>query len=278
MDFFGTKEIAILLGLVVLLAFLIDGVRRMLAARADRIRMDRLMSNSFDGDDEDYGSELPNGGARVVRREPGFEDDIDYFEEPEPGVEPAVESPQQGALDLSDPVPMLMDPVDLGEQELQVKSVASEEDEFINEPLPQGDDYIVINLMAPEGHGYLVEDLVDSLKRVNMKIGAMQFYHRRDREKNILFSAANIVKPGALVVEDQATVSPGLSFFMTLPCKSGAMDCFESMLAAASEIAEHLGGELKDEQRITMTAQVLEHCRTRIAEYERKKKLSKADA
>ncbi len=286
---FGVKEVAILVGLIFLVGLLIDGVRRSLAARSDRIRMDRMMKSFDDVDDDEYGSELPNGGARVVSRDGGDVDQPnfdkidtyadeqfdDYVDEPII-TESRKPMPEQGALDLTDPVPMLMDPVELPERELEVQEPVAARDEFADEQLPPAEDYVVINLMAPEGRGFRVGDLVEGLKRAGMKQGAMSFYHKRDRKKNIMFSAANIVKPGSLDVEQYATITPGLSFFMTLPCADSATQVFESMLAIVSDIAEQLGGELKDEQRITMTAQVLEHCRTRIAEYERKTKLAKA--
>lgn len=240
---FGVKEIAILVGLIFLVAVLIDGVRRTLAARSERIRMDKMMKSSFEdfGDDE-YGSELPNGGARVVSRDGDIDIDESEYEEPISAL-----APEQQALDLTDPVPMLMDPVELSDTELQVQELPSEKDEFADEQLPQAEDYIVINLMAPEGRGFRVADLVESLKRAGLKQGAMAFYHKRDRQKRILFSAANIVKPGSLDDDQLDSVTPGLSFFMTLPCPDRATQVFETMLAVVSEIAEQLGGELKDD-------------------------------
>ena len=65
--------------------------------------------------------------------------------------------------------------------------------------------------------------------------------------------------------------TPGISFFMSLPGPSNAMQAFDFMLETAQCVVKNLGGELKDERRSVMTAQTIEHCRQRIREYERKR-------
>ena len=64
-----SQELLITLGALLILAILIDGIRRARNSRYDRIRMSRRKQPIFDEDGDDgfnYGSELPNGGARVV--------------------------------------------------------------------------------------------------------------------------------------------------------------------------------------------------------------------
>ncbi len=64
---FGTREILIALGILVILAILLDGVRRVRAARDGTIRMAKRRQPVFDDHPlDEYGSELPSGGARVV--------------------------------------------------------------------------------------------------------------------------------------------------------------------------------------------------------------------
>lgn len=63
----GTQEILIALAALVIIGILIDGVRRVRNSRYDRIRMSRRKQPIFDDDSiDEFGSELPNGGARVV--------------------------------------------------------------------------------------------------------------------------------------------------------------------------------------------------------------------
>jgi cell division protein ZipA len=65
---FGTREILILLGILVILAILLDGIRRVRRARYGKLRIARRRQPIFDDQDiNEYGSELPSGGARVVQ-------------------------------------------------------------------------------------------------------------------------------------------------------------------------------------------------------------------
>ncbi|MDM3870252.1 cell division protein ZipA [Porticoccus sp. W117] len=65
-----SQELLITLGALLIIAILIDGIRRARHSRHDRIRMSRRKQPIFDEDSDDgfnnYGSELPNGGARVI--------------------------------------------------------------------------------------------------------------------------------------------------------------------------------------------------------------------
>lgn len=64
---FGTREILIGIGILVILAILLDGVRRVRAAKSGTIRMSKRQQPVFDDQPlDEYGSELPSGPARVV--------------------------------------------------------------------------------------------------------------------------------------------------------------------------------------------------------------------
>ncbi|WIO73332.1 cell division protein ZipA [Porticoccaceae bacterium LTM1] len=154
---FGTHVILIALGVLIIVAILFDGVRRVRSSRHDRIRMSRRKQPIFDdADSDDFPSELPNGGARVIgRREDEDVEEVhaailqaaekkkpklnipsrealnsqqpavEQSEEPEQQLEPeqeneAVESvaePQQNSLGLDEPVPVLMNTIDQLEPE-----------------------------------------------------------------------------------------------------------------------------------------------------------------
>lgn len=76
---FGAREIMIALGALVFLAIMLNVVRRIRSARYGEIRMPRRKQPIFDEHDfpdDDYGSELPGGGARVV----GYRDEEDMEE------------------------------------------------------------------------------------------------------------------------------------------------------------------------------------------------------
>ncbi|MAT52118.1 MAG: cell division protein ZipA [Porticoccaceae bacterium] len=65
---FGTREILIILGILVLLAILLDGVRRVGKSRRGKLKVATRRSREaiFNDEQDLYGSELPNGPSRVV--------------------------------------------------------------------------------------------------------------------------------------------------------------------------------------------------------------------
>ncbi|UTF60688.1 cell division protein ZipA [Gilvimarinus sp. DA14] len=143
------------------------------------------------------------------------------------------------------------------------------------------DEVIIINVMAREGQMFAGEMLLDALLQVGMRYGEMNIFHRHARENGegpVLFSLANMVKPGTFDLDNMASFqTPGISLFLTLPLRVDSIKAFDIMRDTAWAIADGLGGELKDENRSVMTRQTMEHCRQRIAEYERKR-LSRAGA
>lgn len=109
---------------LLIVGILLDGWRRMRQSRRDSIKMSRNIHKTSSEEGLDfYGSELPNGGARVVgsSENESLIDDIplgavaDEFE-PEESLatippEAKVDMREQVGLDLGEEVPMLMEPV-----------------------------------------------------------------------------------------------------------------------------------------------------------------------
>lgn len=146
-------------------------------------------------------------------------------------------------------------------------------------PRPDPEEVLVINVMAPAGE-YLYGDLLlDTVLEQGMRFGEMSIFHHHEQPNGsgaLLYSMANMVVPGTFDLETMRDFkTPGVSLFMTLPSETNSSRAFEAMLATAQAIARELGGELKDENRSVMTAQTIEHYRSRIKEFERKQ-LSKA--
>jgi cell division protein ZipA len=295
---------------LLIVGILLDGWRRMRASRRDAIRVSKR-ARRFDTHSEPFNepftSELPNGGARVAPRgEVGNADTESQI-------------PQQVALNLDESVPMLMESVeqendapDAPEQASNSQPLARDErrepsfgalDEhepdgaaepspFSANPEPepepeldsqqppaQPDEVVIINVMAPEGHLFAGNALLDVLLQCGMRYGDMNIFHRHAHETGegpVLFSLANMVKPGVFDLEDmESFATPGVSLFMTLPMRPDSLKAFAMMRDVAQILTQTLGGELKDEHRSVMTQQTMEHCRQRIAEYERKR-LSRA--
>lgn len=145
-----------------------------------------------------------------------------------------------------------------------------------NEP-PPPEEVLIINIMAPNGQAFRGDALLDALLQGGLRFGDMNIFHRYQKPGGggaILFSLANMVKPGTFDLDQMDDfTTPGVSLFMTLPLEasdSTNTQVFDLMLETAQNLAEELGGELKDENRSVMTRQTMEHCRQRIHEFERK--------
>ncbi|WP_049721720.1 cell division protein ZipA [Gilvimarinus polysaccharolyticus] len=270
-------------------------------------------ANTAESFDEPFTSELPNGGARIA---PRGERDTDGDDARPSSVRVKHSIPQQVTLNLDESVPMLMESVDDDSSsasqpagdELQDTRVepnfgeldgSSHQDNYQDEDVhadigdepslsdhddsdlgsEQPDEVIIINVMAPEGHNFSGAALLDVLLQSGMRFGDMNIFHRHAHETGegpVLFSLANMVKPGVFDLENMASFyTPGVSLFMTLPMRPDSLKSFDLMRDVAQALTAELGGELKDENRSVMTRQTMEHCRQRIADYERKR-LSRA--
>lgn len=155
------------------------------------------------------------------------------------------------------------------------------EPERASEEAPKApDEVLIINVMARRDDMFAGPELLEALVSQGLRYGDMDIFHRHESDDGrgkILFSAANMVVPGTFdltAMEDFAT--PGISMFLSLPIASDSLAAYNLMANTAQNIAEALGGELKDENRSVMTRQTIEHGRQRVIEYERKRRLAKS--
>ena len=110
---FGAREMMLALGVLVVLAIVLDVIRRVRNARYDRIHMSKRKQPIFDSDAgrDEYGSELPGGGARVV----GYRNESDVeemsravrqrAEANKPKLTAPFKKPEQSSLFQEDSVP-----------------------------------------------------------------------------------------------------------------------------------------------------------------------------
>lgn len=144
------------------------------------------------------------------------------------------------------------------------------------------EEVLIINIMAREGDCFEGNDLLRALMSSGMRFGDMNIFHYHvggGDDGPVIFSLANMVVPGVFdlgLMEEFTT--PGVSLFLALPIDGEAIKAFELMLSVSRDIAEQLGGELKDENRSVFTAQTAEHYRQRVMEYQRRKALARAQA
>lgn len=141
---------------------------------------------------------------------------------------------------------------------------------------PEAREVIVINVLARSGEDFKGPALKKLFEACGLEHGDMDIYHRHeesDTTSPVQFSVANAVEPGTFKPGDMpALTTPGISFFMSMPGPTNALQAFDFMLETAQAVVRNLGGELKDERRSVMTPQTIEHCRQRIREFERKQR------
>ncbi|HET8850647.1 MAG TPA: cell division protein ZipA [Marinobacter sp.] len=141
---------------------------------------------------------------------------------------------------------------------------------------PEAREVVVINVLSRQDETFKGADLKRLFEACGLELGDMDIYHRHeeaDTTTPVQFSVANAVEPGTFKPKDMAKMStPGISFFMSLPGPTNAMQAFDFMLETAQCVVRNMGGELKDERRSVMTPQTIEHCRQRIREFERKRR------
>jgi len=301
---FGAREMMIALGALVALAILLDVIRRIRNARYEKIHMPRRKQPIFDDDDlpEDYGSELPSGGARVV----GYRDDSDVeqlsrevrerAEANKPKLTVPKREPKQSSLNLGDETvePKQAQP---NAEERQAKVVedepvaevreapaiekskpaapAKEQKKPVSsapkESRPPVVSVVVLHMMAPPEEPFPGEDLLDSLLGAGLRYGSMKIFHRHagdDGSGPVIFSVANSVNPGTFDLDNMENFStPGVSLFFAMEDVDDPMKAFTLLLDAAKKMSAELGGVLKDESRSVLTKQTEDHYRQRITDY-----------
>lgn len=298
----------IIIGGIVILAILLDGVRR---SRKDKLPMDSKSGSSSEPEDDlDFlRSELPNGGARVRKAS----------DDSSPGQESSAKS-----INLDEEVPVLMESVAMSkarpvvkpaEPEEPVREESSEEEASIDEcesvaeelseeeleeavlietslvskieQLMQIDasaellderepakDVIAVNVVAKGMKGFEGPELIHILLACDMRFGDKDIFHRYESPNGsgkLQFSMANVMEPGTFDLTNPDKIQTrGLSFFMGLPGPKDTLAAFDAMAEIAYVIARNLGGEVRDDSHSVMTPQTLEHYRQRIKDFERK--------
>lgn len=118
------------------------------------------------------------------------------------------------------------------------------------------DTYDVIaalNVAAPEGRVFRGRDIESHAQRLGMQFGARRIFHMKSQATpgcRHLFSMANMLQPGEFSAENwDALVTPGVTFFMSVPCAHRPAQTFERMAETARLLAESLGGQLLDQDR-----------------------------
>lgn len=132
-----------------------------------------------------------------------------------------------------------------------------QDDEYVeetaNNDLTEPRDVLVLHVVAKEGQQLNGAELLPCFLTLNFKYGDMNIFHRHVDNAgngNVLFSVANMLKPGVFDPDNMEQFSTqGVVFFMTLPCYGDALMNFSIMLNSARQLAEDIDGLVLDGQR-----------------------------
>lgn len=243
----GMREWLIGGGVLLVLAVLIDGFRRMRAERRDSIKMSLGMGGGFAEDDDVYGAELPSGGARIIRR-----------------TDPIISD--QGADDVIVDDPNLETALEQWRQDDDAAEPAAPRSQFVGER-----EILVMHVKSKDRDGFNGSDLLQILLACDMRYGEKDILHRHEKanaEGGLQFSVANMLEPGVFNLEDiNSFRTPGVTFFMTLPGPEDPVQAFECMIETANCLVKNLNAVLLDEDHSTATLQVINLYRDRIKRF-----------
>jgi len=273
MDVIGPREVLIAVGLLVLVAVVLDGARRIKQHRYETLHMSsrKLQKNSRTGEADDplSDSQFPSGGSRLV----GIRDEKDILQVEE-NLRRALENkpdfgmkkPQQEQFELdeqattrnaSKPVTsQASDPKPSNRAEPAPAKVA-----------PVQQQILVMHLMAPKDQLLNGQQLQEAALGVGLRYGELKIFQRHlseDGSGEVLFSMANLVNPGTFDLKTiEQMTTPGVTLFMALDDIEDPVSAFDIMIASVDSMAAAMSLSVLDETRSSMTRQTIDHYRQR---------------
>jgi cell division protein ZipA len=279
----SVRDWMVIVGILLILAILLDGYRRMRNDRPGKIKV-ALVKVPQDDKNPDHllsAHELPKGGARVIGRSAEQE----VLDPEKSGKFDPSELDNVPVIAIHDDDTKLAAGFSASSHELEV-----EVSESTSPPTPdrkkitvsrvpslgsvEFEEVVMLNVLARNTSGFAGGDLLQILLACDLRFGDSNFFHRHEESSGrgqIQFSVASMVNPGVFDIDQmEFFLTPGVVFFLSLPGPKDAMQAFEYMLETAQVVANNLEGNVLDEARSVMTKQTIEHCRQRIREFERK--------
>ena len=271
MDFFGPRGLLLVIGVLVVLALVLDGLRRVKRNRYENLHMSsrklqKSASQYEDDSDSLSDSQFPSGGSRVV----GIRED-DNFDEIDRLLRGASSEARQGQFDLDDS--QEEDSATLEAERAQLEIKLAQQSEVSRKISPsdnnssQTQDVLAMHLMASKGEMINGQMLLDAVLAVGFRFGGRKIFDRHLNEEGsgeVLFSLANVANPGTFDLNTIADINtPGVSLFMQLDGLTDPVTAFDIMVDTVDRLVAQLHLHVLDEARSSMTKQTIDHYRQR---------------
>ena len=166
-----------------------------------------------------------------------------------------------------EPVADAAEPAKLEEE---VPSLTAEPDTGADGPPPDPDRIVAMRVAAPAGQTLSAEEMVLKLRELGLRHGKYGIFHRHaeDGHGPPLFSVASMTEPGSFDLTTlRDTRLPGVSLFMVLPGSGDPVECFDTMVQCARDLARDLKGEVLDESGSTWSIQRERYVREDLIRY-----------
>ena len=139
------------------------------------------------------------------------------------------------------------------------------------------DQIVSLHVMARDEGLISGGELIVAAEKASLVYGAQGLFHRLvdgRPEAGPIFSMVNRVQPGRFDLSKIAELStPGVSFFMALPCALAGLDAWDRMLPAAQRLAGLLNAEIYDDEMNLLGRQRIASIRDELRAYDRKSEI-----
>ena len=133
-------------------------------------------------------------------------------------------------------------------QEKQAKVIEMKQAQAMKEAA-QPTPLIVLNVMARRGQQFTGQTILEVLRKHKLVFGKKRIFHAYDAQGQLQFSVASAVEPGYFDLENMHHfATPGLGFFMDVQQCQDPQHGFQQMVDTVKSIAQHLGGDVLDDQ------------------------------
>ena len=114
------------------------------------------------------------------------------------------------------------------------------------------DAILVVSIVARSENGLTMSAIHREAEKLGLSYSEDNIYHRIRKNANsqtdVLFSMANMFKPGELPKDDADMHTGGLTLFMRLTAVSKPVDVYTDMVKTATSLASRLNGILVDQE------------------------------